>query len=98
VDPRTVIEEVIMIPKELAEQVRSEVKRVKEEQEKFLQSYKRLCSHLGGHEWEKGRFEIVFHQVRHEVIPVMEQAGMDQDQVQAFCAWAENRLMAHVPR
>jgi len=87
-----------MIPKELAEQVRSEVKRLKEEQDKFLESYKRLCSHLGGHEWEKGRFEIVFHQVRHEVIPVMEKAGMDHEQVQALCSWAEKLLFSQVPR
>jgi hypothetical protein len=87
-----------MIPKELAEQVRTEVKRVKEEQGKFLQTFKRLCAHIGGHEWEKGRFEIVFHQVRQQVIPHMEQAGMDHEQVQALCAWAEKLLMNEVPR
>ena len=33
-----------MIPNELAEQVRAEVKILKEGQDKFLQTYKRLCA------------------------------------------------------
>jgi hypothetical protein len=83
-----------MIPKELAEQVRTEVKHLKEEQEKFLQTYRRLCVHCGGPEWQKEEIEIVFHHVRREVIPIMEQAGMEHPAVQALCSWAE-KLLVH---
>jgi hypothetical protein len=78
-----------MIAKDLAEQVRAEVRRLKEVQDDFLQTYKRLCVDLGGTEWQKARFEIVFHHVREEIIPIMEQAGMDHNGVQALCSWAE---------
>jgi hypothetical protein len=78
-----------MIPNELAEQVRAEVKLLKEGQDKFLQTYKRLCVHYGGPEWRKDKdIETIFHCVRKGNIPVMEQAGMDSKQVQALCSWA----------
>jgi hypothetical protein len=83
-----------MITKELAEQVRTEVERFKEVQDQFLQTYKRLCAHHGGPAWQRAELEMVFHQVRKEVIPIMEQAGMDHQAVQALCSWAE-RLVLH---
>jgi hypothetical protein len=82
-----------MITKELAEQVRTEVKHLKEAQERFLQTYKRLCVHYGGAEWRKDDLEVIFHRVRKEVIPIMEQAGMEDKAVQALCSWAEKLLM-----
>ena len=78
-----------MIPNELAEQLRAEVTSLKELQSKFLQTYKRLCVHDGGPEWRKAPIEKVFHHVRKEIIPIMEQAGMDHQEVQALCSWAE---------
>jgi hypothetical protein len=81
-----------MIPKELAEQVRSEISRLKQAQEDFLQTYKRLCVHHAGPEWQKAESEMVFHQVRQEVIPIMEQLGMGPQAVQALCSWAERLL------
>jgi hypothetical protein len=78
-----------MIPKELTEQLQNEVKRLKEAGDEFLKTYTRLCVHSGGPQWQKESSETVFHRVRSEVIPVMEQAGMDHQAVQAFCAWAE---------
>jgi len=82
-----------MIPNELADQVRAEVKQMKEAQEKFLQTYQQLCLHDGGPEWKKGPTEVVFHHVRREIIPIMEQAGMDDRAVQALCSWAEKLVM-----
>ncbi len=82
-----------MIPKELADQVRTEVEHLKEEQEKFLQTYRRLCVHHGGPDWHKEEIEVVVHRVRREVIPIMEQAGMEHAAVQALCAWAEKMLL-----
>jgi hypothetical protein len=81
-----------MIPRELAEQVQAEIKRLKEAQDDFLQTYRRLCVHHGGAEWQRAGSEIVFHQVRQEVIPIMEQFGMDPRSVQALCSWAERLL------
>jgi hypothetical protein len=82
-----------MIPNELAQQIRDEVKRLKEGQDKFLQTYKRLCAHYGGADWQKEDVETVFHHVRKEIIPVMEQAGMESKQVQALCSWAAKLVM-----
>jgi hypothetical protein len=83
-----------MIPTDLAEQVRAEVRRFKEVQDQFLQTYQRLCAHHGGAGWRNDKeVEVVLHHVRGEVIPVMEQAGMDARSVQALCAWAERLLM-----
>ncbi len=78
-----------MIPEELAEQVRTEVKRLKEVQDMFLQTYKQLCVHFGGSKWPKSKVEMVLHRVRSEVIPIMEQAGLEHNAVQALCSWAE---------
>jgi hypothetical protein len=78
-----------MITKELAEQVRTEVMRFKEVQDQFLQTYKRLCVHVGGPEWKKKKIELVLHNVRQEIVPIMEQVGMDHKSVQALCELAE---------
>lgn len=82
-----------MITKELTDQLKMEVKILKAEQDKFLQTYKLLCIHNGGPEWKKGHIETVLHHVRKEVIPVMEQAGMEAKSVEALCSWAETLLM-----
>ncbi len=83
-----------MIPTDLAEQLRGEVQRFKDVQDQFLQTYQRLCAHFGGAAWRGHKeVEVTLHHVRAEVIPVMEQAGMDQRAVQALCAWAERSLM-----
>jgi hypothetical protein len=82
-----------MIPNELADQVRTEIKSLMEEQDRFLQTYERLCVHFGGPKWQKEGIEVIFHQVRREIIPIMEQVGMDHKAVQALCSWAERRAM-----
>jgi hypothetical protein len=82
-----------MIPKELAEQMRSEVQRLKEVGDEFLHTWKELCAHFGGPSWHRAEIEMVFHRVRKEVIPIMEQAGMEPGAVQALCAWAEKVVM-----
>jgi hypothetical protein len=82
-----------MMTKELAEQMRAEVKQFVEVQGKFLQTYKQLCLQYGGAEWKKKHIDKVFHQVRDEVIPIMEQLGMDPNAVQALCSWAEKLVM-----
>jgi hypothetical protein len=81
-----------MIPKELAEQVQTEVRQFKEVQDKFMQTYRQLCVHYGGPRWQK-KIETRFHEVRREVIPLMEQAGLDRHSVQALCSWAEGLVM-----
>jgi hypothetical protein len=78
-----------MITKELADQVRAEAKQLKEAGEKFLHAYKELCALNGAGEWPRGQSEMVFHRVRKEVMPIMEQVGMDERSVQALCSWAE---------
>jgi hypothetical protein len=83
-----------MVPEDLAAEVREGVKRLKEVQDKFLQTYKRLCVHHGGPDWRKAHTDVVFHDVRAEVVPVMEQVGMDHKAVQALCSWAE-KLVVH---
>ena len=80
-----------MIPQELAQQVRSQVKRLKGMQDEFLQTYRQLCVHYGGPEWPKKKVEMVLHRVRSEIIPLMEEAGMDDRSVQALCSWAERQ-------
>jgi hypothetical protein len=84
-----------MIKSELAEQVRAEVKSLKQVQEQFLQTYKQLCADNGGPEWDRANIETVFHKVRKEIIPIMEQAGMDPTAVQAMCSWAEKHIPHH---
>jgi hypothetical protein len=79
---------------ELADQVRSEVQRIKAVQDEFLQTYRQLCTQHGGPGWRGKDAETVFHQVRQEVIPIMEHAGMDDRAIQALCSWAE-RLVLH---
>jgi hypothetical protein len=83
-----------MMTKDLTEQVRADVKLLMEVQDKFLQTYKQLCLHHGGPEWKKKHIDKVFHQVRDEVIPIMEQLGMDPKAVQALCSWAEKLVMS----
>lgn len=79
-----------MVPTELTEHLQAEVKRLKEAGDEFMQTYTRLCVHCGGGpQWQKEPSEMVFHRVRREVIPIMEQAGMDHQAAQAFCSWAE---------
>ena len=80
-----------MIPQDLAQQVRSQVKRLKGVQDEFLQTYRQLCKLYGGPEWPKKKVEMVLHRVREEIIPVMEEAGMDDKSVQALCSWAERQ-------
>lgn len=82
-----------MIPDELAEQVREEVKSLRQVQERFLQTYRQLCDRHGGADWRKKEMEMTFHRVRSEVIPIMEHAGMDDKAVQALCSWAEKLLI-----
>lgn len=79
-----------MIPEDLTRQLQDEVQRLQAASNDFLQTYTRLCVHFGGGpDWKKEPSETLFHRVRSEVIPIMEQAGMDHQAVQAFCAWAE---------
>jgi hypothetical protein len=82
-----------MVPDELTEQVRTEVRRMKEVHGDFLQTYQRLCAHCGGPDWhKKDELERVFHQVRREIVPIMQQAGLDPKDVDALCSWAAKRL------
>ena len=81
-----------MIPAELAEQVRSEVKRLKQAQDDFLQTYRALCIYHGGEQWQKEPSEMIFHRAREAVVPIMEELGMDHNTVQALCSWAEQLL------
>jgi hypothetical protein len=86
-----------MIPKELADQVRTEIKALKEVHDQFLHTYQRICVHNGGAEWRKGEIETLFHVVRKEIIPIMEQVGMEHREVQALCAWVERSIMHRLP-
>jgi hypothetical protein len=56
-------------------------------------TYSKLCAHYGGADWQKKKIEMVLHRVREEIVPIMEQAGMDPKEVQALCAWAEKNAM-----
>jgi hypothetical protein len=91
-----VILEVTMLTKELTDQVQSEIKRLKDAQDTFLQTYDRLCARQGGlgRKPDNSDSETVFQTVRGEVIPIMEQLGMDHQTVQALCTWAERKLRA----
>jgi hypothetical protein len=97
-DPRQIpsadpVRRQIMIPNDLAEQVRSEVQRLKKVQDEFLQTYKQLCQHYGGEKWPRSKIDIALHRVRAEVIPIMEEAGLDHNAVQALCSWAEKLVL-----
>jgi hypothetical protein len=82
-----------MMTKDLADQLRAEVARLKAVQEQFLRTYRQLCLHYGGPQWHGKDLETVFHQVRGEIIPIMEEADMDHKSVQALCSWAEWRVL-----
>ena len=82
-----------MVPQEITQQLRDEAHRLKEAQEMFLKTYRQLCIHLGKDEWTKRQFEMVFHLVRKEILPLMEQAGIDAASVQALCASTEHVLV-----
>jgi hypothetical protein len=62
-------------------------------QNEFLQTYLRLCMEQGGPKWQKHHNEVVTHQVRKEIVPIMKQEGMDDQSVQALCFWAEKMVM-----
>ncbi len=81
-----------MITQELTDQVRTEIKRLNEVQDQFLETYKRYCDHFGDPNWRKD-MEMVFHRVRKEVTPIADEVGMDPKAVQALCSWAERVLM-----
>ncbi len=82
-----------MLTPEFAAQVRAEVEHLKTGQDRFLETYRRLCAHYGGSKWPKADIEMVLHRVRSEVIPIMEEVGMDQNAVQALCSWAEKLVL-----
>ena len=82
-----------MIPKEFSDQIQAEVASLKKGQDQFLETYKKLCAHCGEGEWPRKEFEMIFHRVRREVIPIMEQAGMDHASVQGLCSWAERQVL-----
>ena len=44
-----------MIPKDLADQVKAEVKELKSVQDRFLQTYQQIVVHFGGPDWRKRR-------------------------------------------
>jgi hypothetical protein len=78
---------------ELKDQVRAEVQQLKDAGERFLETYRQLCVTHGAPKWPKGDIEMVFHRVRSEIIPIMEEAGMDPNSVEGLCSWAEKRVM-----
>ena len=80
--------------KELADQVRMDVKDLKAVQDRFLQTYKRILVQCGGPEWRKFESETLQHFVRAAIIPIMEQEGMDAKSVQALCGWAERQVIS----
>jgi hypothetical protein len=82
-----------MVPDEFAAQLRSEVQRLKEAQEAFLKTFQRLCEYHGGPTGLRKKSEMVFTRVRGDIIPVMNELGMDQESVQAMCAWAEHVIV-----
>jgi hypothetical protein len=83
-----------MIPNELAEQVREEIKGLKEVHDRFAETYKRICVHFGGSDWRRGELETLFHQVRTVIIPIMELEGMNNKAVQSLCSWAERHVLS----
>jgi hypothetical protein len=78
-----------MIPNELTEKLRANINSLKEVQDRFLETYKQVCAHYGGAEWRKKEAELISHQARMAIVPLLEQAGMDQKGIQALCSWAE---------
>jgi hypothetical protein len=82
-----------MLSQETIQKLRDEVHRLKDAQHMFFETYKHLCVQLGGDEWTKRRFEPVFHLVRKEILPIMEQAGMDEPAIQTLCTSAEHVLL-----
>jgi len=67
---------------------------LKVSQEQFMQTYRRLCAHHGGAGWRSDKdIDVIFYHVRGEIIPIMEEAGMDHEAVQALCWWAEKLIM-----
>ena len=56
-----------MIPDEFAEQLRSEIKRLKEAQEAFLETFVRLCDYHGGPTALQKKRELLFHRVRGDI-------------------------------
>ena len=82
-----------MMTKELADQLRAEVAQLKAVHDQFLRTYRQLCLHYGGPQWNGKDSEVVFHRVRGEIIPTMEEADMDDKSVQALCSWAERRVL-----
>jgi hypothetical protein len=82
-----------MLSQETIQKLRDEIHRLKEAQHRFFEMYKHLCIQLGGDEWTKRRFEPVFHLVRKEILPIMEQAGMDVAAAQTLCLSAEQVLL-----
>jgi hypothetical protein len=82
-----------MLKTEIADQVRAEVRQMKQAGEQFLETYRQLCAAHGAPKWPSGNIEMVFHRVRSEIIPVMEEAGMDANSVESLCTWAEKRVM-----
>lgn len=59
-----------------------------------MQTYRQLCARHGGLERQPDNSdsETVFGHVRAEVIPIMEQLGMDHQAIQRLCSWAEGQL------
>jgi hypothetical protein len=82
-----------MLTQDLASEVRADVTSLKGAQDKFLQTYRRLCRHYGGADWPKKKIEMVFHHVRQEIVPIMQAAGMDAKSVEGLCSWAEKQEM-----
>jgi len=82
-----------MIPAELTEQVQNEGKAFKKDQDVFLETYLQLCIHFGGRRWKK-EMEMVFHNIRQEIIPILEGMGMDRMAIQSLCSWAEARVLS----
>jgi hypothetical protein len=82
-----------MTTQQMTSQVRAEVEHLKEAQNRFLETYRQLCVSHADPKWPKGDIEMVFHRVRSEIIPIMEEVGMDPNEVQALCSWAEKRVM-----
>jgi hypothetical protein len=82
-----------MLPPDLAEQTQTTVKRLKQSLDAFLETYQRLGTHQRDPKWPRGHIDVVTHLVRKDLIPVMEQAGMEHQAVQAVCSWAERMII-----
>jgi hypothetical protein len=82
-----------MLPPDLAEQTQTTVKRLKQSLDAFLETYQRLGNNQHDPKWPRGHIDVVTHMIRKDVIPVMEQAGMEHQAVQSLCAWAERMII-----